>query len=1226
MTGLPTARTIDLPAPPVPTEPPDVPTAQLLLGAVLSAGSAAVLAAVAHDARYLVMSTMVVLGSVGLAALVRGRARRAHRRAQARTRNTYGRQLDDAVGAAVAAGSRQRQVLTDARPPASSDPPAQFSAPRAREDPAFGTVRVGTGSTPALVRVQVGSATTSHAPAAGDLHAAAAAAVAATTRVIGVPVVVDLRERAVCVVVGPDRRSADLVRAWVAELVATHAADDLAVVVLADPRAGVRTDGWQWPDGWAWLRWLPHTRGRGAGLLGAAGRTVGVHPDDLSHLLGRAAWTVVVDPGGITAGRRRDGQPGTTHLVLARTIDEVEPGADLVAQLHDDGTGRVGTDEVVPDGLTADDAERLARRLVPCLVRVREKRPPSSSGSTGDPVRLRPLLDAVRGDDRGDLALRVPLGVGADGAPTWLDLRESAVGGDGPHGVLVGATGSGKSELLRTLVLGLAARASPAEVALVLVDFKGGATFDPLRALPHVAGLVTNLGDDQAGIGRVQRALEGELVRRQRRLRDLRCDSVRAMRERPHSAALLADEPLPDLVVVVDEFGELLEASPEMLDTFVRTGRVGRSLGLHLLLSSQRLDEGRLRGLESHLGFRIALRTFTVGESAALLGTGAAAELPAVPGVGYLRTADGMQRFRAAITAGVLAHTRHQPGEVVRLLGPWRPSAPTESTPAPDEPATTELDQLVGELCAAGTGAARPVCLPALPELVRLSDLLGHDTGPGIPLGLVDLPHEGRQAPLRLDLLHGGNVAVVGGHRSGRSSLLRTIARSLAARYDPGSVHVVLVAAGATSATEGADHVVSALPHTSAVVDAHDADAVTHLLDELAATIDDRAQPRDAVERMTDGDRGPHVVLLVDDLGRLRRDQPSAEEQLVALAAAGPQTRLVLVVTAARWTDLRPALLDTVGTRLELRVDDAVDSRWPRSVAATLPRGPGAALTPAGDPARLALADGSEPVLAHPDGRRAPRVQVLPTGVHEDAIEPDGDAADAGAGFLLGVSARRGRAVRLDLLADEVHLLVVGDRGSGRTTLLVRIARWLGAQHPDVQLHVVHPRRSLLAVADAPGVCAGATTSSQVGELVAALATTLTATPCPPRPSRHVLLVDDAELLGGGDPLFGSTSPLAPLAQLFPSAADLGLRVVLARRVTGLARAAYDPVLSRMREHATHVLVLSGDRAEGPVVGDVAATRMPPGRGRLVRTFAGPATGELVQCALPARPDGAPQR
>src|SRR5262249_27263507 len=162
--------------------------------------------------------------------------------------------------------------------------------------------------------------------------------------------------------------------------------------------------------------------------------------------------------------------------------------------------------------------------------------------------------------------------------------------------------GSGKSELLRTLVLGLALTHSPEQLNLVLVDFKGGATFAGMSALPHVSAMITNLADELALVDRMQDALTGELVRRQELLRD----AGRSISVHDYERARAAGErlaPVPSLLIVIDEFSELVSAKPEFLDVFVAIGRLGRSLGLHLLLASQRLEEGRLRGLESHLSY-----------------------------------------------------------------------------------------------------------------------------------------------------------------------------------------------------------------------------------------------------------------------------------------------------------------------------------------------------------------------------------------------------------------------------------------------------------------------------------------------------------------------------------------------------------------------------------------------------------------------------------------------
>ena len=190
----------------------------------------------------------------------------------------------------------------------------------------------------------------------------------------------------------------------------------------------------------------------------------------------------------------------------------------------------------------------------------------------------------------------------------------------GPHGLLVGATGSGKSELLRTLVIGLAVTHSSERLNFVLVDFKGGATFLGLDRLPHTSAVITNLAEELPLVDRMYDALHGELVRRQELLRA-------AGNYRAHSGTTSGPanagrplRPLPSLFVIVDEFSELLSTKPEFIELFVMIGRLGRSLGVHLLLASQRLEEGRLRGLETHLSYRIGLRMFSGMESRAVLG------------------------------------------------------------------------------------------------------------------------------------------------------------------------------------------------------------------------------------------------------------------------------------------------------------------------------------------------------------------------------------------------------------------------------------------------------------------------------------------------------------------------------------------------------------------------------------------------------------------------------
>ena len=299
--------------------------------------------------------------------------------------------------------------------------------------------------------------------------------------------------------------------------------------------------------------------------------------------------------------------------------------------------------------------------------------------------------------------LRVPIGVDDAGRPVALDLKESAQGGNGPHGLCVGATGSGKSELLRSLVLGLAATHSPLELNLVLVDFKGGATFLDFAALPHVSAVITNLADELALVDRMAAALTGEIHRRQELLRA--AGNLAGVADYAAARRGGADlPPLPALLLVVDEFSELLAQRPELIDLLVTIGRIGRSLGLHLLLASQRLDEGRMRGLESHLSYRIALRTFSAAESRAVLGVPDAHRL-AGPGSAFLAAgSDELVRFQATFVSAPAAppagparrlrdrercccprgRGRHRPDRIPRRSPsrPQRPTRPRTALPA----------------------------------------------------------------------------------------------------------------------------------------------------------------------------------------------------------------------------------------------------------------------------------------------------------------------------------------------------------------------------------------------------------------------------------------------------------------------------------------------------------------------------------------------------------------
>ncbi len=271
------------------------------------------------------------------------------------------------------------------------------------------------------------------------------------------------------------------------------------------------------------------------------------------------------------------------------------------------------------------------------------------------PSRWRMFSDLDR--DR----LRIPFGHELKtGDVMYLDIKEGAEFGSGPHGMLIGTTGSGKSEFLRTLILSLAATHHPDQVNLLLTDFKGGSTFLGMEKLPHTAAVVTNMEEEAELVSRMGEVLSGELDRRQSILRQagIQVGAAGALsgvaeyeKHRERGAEL---PPLPTLFVVVDEFAELLQNHPDFINLFDRICRVGRSLRVHLLLATQSLNTGgvRIDKLEPNLTYRLALRTTSSAESKAVIGTPEAQYITnKESGVGFLRV--GMEdpvKFHSVFT------------------------------------------------------------------------------------------------------------------------------------------------------------------------------------------------------------------------------------------------------------------------------------------------------------------------------------------------------------------------------------------------------------------------------------------------------------------------------------------------------------------------------------------------------------------------------------------------
>jgi len=1028
---------------------------------------------------------------------------------------------------------------------------------RAVDDPDFCHVRVGLGEQPL--------STTLVAPESG-LDPVTSSAVSRLIRrrsvVADVPVAVPLPTVSAVGFDADPATARALLRAMLCQLAVLHSPVDLRIAAVAGPMSAE----------WDWLKWLPHHQ----------------HPR-LFDALGAARMTYRSLAEATTACRN---DATSSHLVVV-VDDGTTPALEQPfteaprLQLRIDGSTRL-------DGLTVSQAAVCARRLAP----YRHVAPEVSStttdwldlmGLTG-PEGVDPTTQwNARPESR---RLRVPIGVSERGDPVMLDIKEAAQNGMGPHGLCVGATGSGKSEFLRTLVLGMIAAHPPDVVNLVLVDFKGGATFLGLDRVRHVSAIITNLSEEAHLVARMQDALAGEMNRRQELLRAAGHfanvgDYDRARRQ---GRTL---PPLPALFIVVDEFSELLSQHPEFAELFVAIGRLGRSLGMHLLLASQRLDEGRLRGLETHLSYRICLKTFSASESRAVLGLPDAYHLPSSPGAAYLKTPDSeMVRFQTAFVSAPHARPRFvQPPGRPRLFTAAVAGGLTEPAQSPDGVgAETLMDTVLRRLAGHGTPAHR-VWLPPLTESPSLDVLIRGASVQRpltVPIGVIDSPYDQRRDLLITDLsAAAGNVAIVGAPQAGKSTAVRTLVTAVAATHDPAAAQFYCLDFGGGELTALRD-----LPHVGAVARRSDTDLCRRMVAEMEAIV----RSREATSQ-----RSGDVFLVVDGWATLRQDFDALEPRIIALAAQGLSYGVHVVVTASRWAELRPALKDQLGTRIELRLGDPADSEMDRKRARQLGNIP---------PGRGLTRDGKEMVIARPHlakdwieqwgGRRARPIELLPLRLRHHAT---------GAQVIVGVGERELQPMALDF-ADQPHLLVLGETECGKTSALRLLCREIVRTNPaeDVQLEIVDFRRTLLGVVESAHLggysLSASTLSVRVSHLCEQLEARLPRETVTLQQLRDrswwsgpeiYLVIDDYDLVASA-----TGNPLTPLADYLPHAKDIGLHVIGARRSGGAARAMFDPLLARLRELGCMGLMMSASADEGVLLGSVRPSALPPGRGTLV--------------------------
>jgi len=765
------------------------------------------------------------------------------------------------------------------------------------------------------------------------------------------------------------RSNGPAVRWLVAQIGVLHSPKDAQLYIL-DGMDEPDVEGRPW---WDFAAWLPHTRAHGidaSRTVASTAETIAARLGDLVQLIQARREAVAQKPGSrhpgpavvvvVDGAHRLRALPGLVQVlrdgpavgVYAICVDRDErllPEECDTVVVYDQNRAAIrrqraaGLAGILAETVSAEWLDWVARAIAP----VEDTSPSQSDSALPDSARLVELLglelaDAAAIRDRWTRAPRstvAVIGQSLDG-PLAIDIVA-----DGPHGLIGGTTGSGKSELLQTLVASLAIANSPAELNFVLVDYKGGAAFAACGELPHTVGLVTDL--DTHLVERALTSLGAELRRREKQLADA---GAKDLGDYLELAERRSQPPIPRLVIVIDEFASLARELPDFVTGLVSIAQRGRSLGVHLILATQRPSGVVSPEIRANTNLKIALRMTDSAESSDVIGSPEAATISrTTPGRAFVRlAANSLLPFQAGRVGG---RARSQADNSVAPL--IRPLEFAElGARAPQRVAqrgngdveVTDLSLLVSSIRRAaedlGIPDQRRPWLPALPDFVDLERIV--ESGAAV-IGVEDHPDTQRQTPATFDLDHDGHLYVVGSARSGRTTALRTIAVATALAYSSADVHIYCLDCG-----NGGLLPLDDLPHTGAVILRHQRDRVVRLLARMRALVRER-QALLAAAGVTSlselhalgGTRPAHALLLIDNwdgfmsaLGEV--DSGALVDAVRALLREGAAAGVHVVIAGDRQL-IAGAMSTLVDRKLLLRLIERSDYAFAGIPSKSLP-------------------------------------------------------------------------------------------------------------------------------------------------------------------------------------------------------------------------------------------------------------------------------------------------
>ena len=813
-------------------------------------------------------------------------------------------------------------------------------------------------------------------------------------RIPNVPVVVDLQRIGSMALVGDRNQTVSVARALITQLCSLNSPDDVNLYLFSS-KTKYKT--------WKWMRWLPHTNENHSGghpsfmaftskrskeLLSSITRLLdGTYQSGGQNKRSevRLPNSIVMLFDGETGVRDeipfkefvKDGKSNSIYSVfICEKLEDVPSDCSAVVEISSAEefefamTGADGWKERGrPDKIALIEADNLSHRLLPLSVQTLGR-------NTRIPTRINFMqlyevkqVDDLRIENRwgriplDDGLLPFPIRIGSETYAETLMVNMSE-NNDGPHGLIAGTTGSGKSELLQTLVCALAIEHHPYFLNFMLIDFKGASTFGVFEKLPHVVGLVSNL--DKLSANRALEALNAENLRRQRFLKEQNVEEIVEYHQRLISNGTILDPlvyPMPHLFIVVDEFAQMASEMPGFLDRLNEIARVGRSLGIHLILATQRPAGIVKDEMRANLNFRICLKVQTIDDSRDMLRRPDAAYLT-LPGRAYFQLGDGGAPIQFQVArSGIeyqsinikdqrhdLYRIEYEDPDLIKDGFHVDKKLPKDSETITKAMVKHIIDLYKTMRANSDYAIMDPILLPPLERQIDIRSMTEEDwriwwkknwgekwidqvstirqipSNLQIPVGRLDSLAQRSQPPYFLDFLEqGGHVMAIGSAQSGKTFFLQTVCYSLITHYNPEQVNIYVMSFAGKDLVMLED-----LPHIGSVIDGSETERFHRLIRHLQNEIENRknefnrAGVRDLKEYNDKVSSGiPYIFTLIDGFGELRALEYDEElNEIEGLLKIGRMYGLYFIVTALQSTDIPSRLANLIQKRVAFNLTD----------------------------------------------------------------------------------------------------------------------------------------------------------------------------------------------------------------------------------------------------------------------------------------------------------------